>query len=273
MDISVTVARDSFESAKRGVSQSARKIEQHVKELPDAAVVTAMQTARALISAEERLRQRVIASLRVAVATLFLIVSGLISLGANAVAAASSAAKKISPQPKERVHKAKRATKSPLHFRLHPTHRVTSVQSHQHGIASWYGGKFNHKRTASGVRFDKLAMMAAHRTLPFGSKVRVTNLTNNKSCVVQITDRGPFKAGRIIDLSEAAAQKLDMASAGTAQVELEVLSSETMFQDIASETYEDASIERVRPVFDHIPAIPDRALDSILFSAQEEATR
>jgi rare lipoprotein A len=262
MDLSVTVARDGFEAARKG----AKTIEKHVKELPDAAVVT----ARVLITAEERLRQRVASSLRVVVATLFLMVSGLISLGANAaVAAASAVAKKVTPQPKERVHRAKKA-KSHHIFHLHASH---VVKGHQRGIASWYGDQFNHRRTASGVRFNKLDMMAAHRSLPFGTRVKVTNLTNHKSCVVKITDRGPFKPGRIIDLSEAAAHKLDMASAGTAQVELEIIGTETIFQDIASETFEDANFERSRPVFDHIPSIPDRALDSILSSAQEQATR
>ena len=248
---------------------AARTIERHVKDLPDAAVVTAaVSTARALITAEERLRQRVASSLRVAVATLFLMVSGLISLGANAVAAATTVAKKVSPQSKERVHRAKKTKSHLLHF--HPSH---VVKGHQRGVASWYGDQFNHRRTASGVRFNKLEMMAAHRTLPFGTCVKVTNLTNHKSCIVKITDRGPFKPGRIIDVSEAAAFKLDMASAGTAQVELEVIGTETMFQDIAAETFEDANFERSRPVFDHIPSIPDRALDSILSSAQEQATR
>lgn len=269
----MTVARDrAIDAARlaalRGALKGARRIEKHVKELPDAAVVT----ARALISAEERLRQRIASSLRVTVATLFLMVSGLISLGANvAVAAASAVAKKVSPHSRERVHRVKRS-KSHFNVRLHghPSH---VVGGRQQGIASWYGNEFNHRRTASGVRFNKQEMMAAHRSLPFGSRVRVTNLVNHKSCVVKITDRGPFKPGRIIDLSEAAARKIDMANAGTAKVELEILGSETMFQDIASETFEDVTFERTRPVFDHIPAIPERALDSILSSAQEQASR
>ncbi len=94
-----------------------------------------------------------------------------------------------------------------------------------HGIASWYGGVFNGRHTASGERFDMNAMTACHPTLPFGSVVRVVNLGNNRSVVVRITDRGDLgNQGRIIDLSYAAAEKLAMTKSGLASVRLEVLS-------------------------------------------------
>ena len=76
-------------------------------------------------------------------------------------------------------------------------------------IASWYGGKFHGRTTASGEKYDKWAMTAAHKTLPFGTMVRVTNIVNNKSAVVRINDRGPFIKGRVIDLSQKANQKLE----------------------------------------------------------------
>jgi len=88
------------------------------------------------------------------------------------------------------------------------------------GIASWYGEA---QTTASGERFDKHKMTAAHRTLPIGTLVRVTNTRNGKSVVVRINDRGPYGHGRIIDLSEAAARRLDMIDAGVAPVTLEVV--------------------------------------------------
>lgn len=78
------------------------------------------------------------------------------------------------------------------------------------GIASWYGPRFHGKRTANGERFDTNALTAAHKTLPFGSRVRVKSLVNGKEVVVRINDRGPFIAGRIIDLSRAAALALGM---------------------------------------------------------------
>jgi rare lipoprotein A len=93
-----------------------------------------------------------------------------------------------------------------------------------HGIASWYGGVFNGRRTASGERFDMNAMTACHPTLPFGSMVRVVNLANQRSVVVRITDRGYLFKGRVIDLSYGAAKKLAMTKAGLASVKLEVLS-------------------------------------------------
>jgi rare lipoprotein A len=91
------------------------------------------------------------------------------------------------------------------------------------GLASYYGGGFNGRRTASGQRFDQHAMTAAHRTLSFGTKVRVTNARNGRSVVVTINDRGPFVRGRIIDLSRGAARAIGMLGAGVAPVRLEVV--------------------------------------------------
>ncbi len=98
----------------------------------------------------------------------------------------------------------------------------------QTGYASWYGGKFQGRQTASGEIFDTDKLTAAHRTLPFNTIVRVTNLKNDRSVVVRVNDRGPFVQGRIIDLSRAAAQSLDMIKDGTAPVQLDILSDEPM---------------------------------------------
>ncbi len=92
-----------------------------------------------------------------------------------------------------------------------------------HGVASWYGSMFHGRLTASGERFNMYAMTACHPTLPFGTKVRVTNEVNHKSVVVKITDRGLLYDGRVLDLSYAAAKKLDMAEVGLAPVTIEVL--------------------------------------------------
>lgn len=88
------------------------------------------------------------------------------------------------------------------------------------GIASWYGKKFHGRKTSSGEKYDMYAMTAAHKTLPLPTYVRVTNLSNGRSVVVRVNDRGPFHSNRIIDLSYAAAQKLDMLRSGTALVEV-----------------------------------------------------
>jgi rare lipoprotein A len=93
-----------------------------------------------------------------------------------------------------------------------------------HGIASWYGGVFNGRRTASGERFDMHALTACHPSLPFGTLVRVVNLENKQSVVVRITDHGELVEGRVIDLSYGAAEKLAMTKVGLASVKLEVLS-------------------------------------------------
>lgn len=89
------------------------------------------------------------------------------------------------------------------------------------GIASYYGKEFHGRKTANGETFDMNAMTAAHRTLPFGTIVRVTNLANDQSVTVRINDRGPFIKGRIIDLSYGAAKSIDLLSIG--QVKIEVI--------------------------------------------------
>jgi len=94
----------------------------------------------------------------------------------------------------------------------------------EEGLASWYGGKFQGRLTASGEVFDTNLLTAAHKTLPFGTLVKVTNLANGRSIMVKINDRGPFVAGRIIDLSRAAAERIEMVGTGTARVSVEVLS-------------------------------------------------
>lgn len=93
----------------------------------------------------------------------------------------------------------------------------------ERGVASWYGPGFHTINTSNGEPYDMYGMTAAHKTLPLPAYVQVTNLTNGRSVVVRVNDRGPFKAGRIIDLSYTAAAKLDMLRAGTALVEVRAL--------------------------------------------------
>lgn len=86
---------------------------------------------------------------------------------------------------------------------------TTQAKSVYHGTASYYGYKFHGRLTASGARYNQWAMTAAHKNLPFGTKVRVTNLANKRSVVLKITDRGPYVRGRIIDISRGANAKID----------------------------------------------------------------
>lgn len=96
-------------------------------------------------------------------------------------------------------------------------HRVIS------GTASWYGPGFNGRRTANGERYNMHALTAAHKTLPFGTKVKVTNRRTGKSVIVRINDRGPYVRSRVIDLSRTAARDIGLIATGTAPVTLEVL--------------------------------------------------
>ena len=92
------------------------------------------------------------------------------------------------------------------------------------GLAAYYSSRLHGRKTASGKTFDQNALTAAHPTLPFGARVKVTNTKNGRSVIVRINDRGPTQAGRVIDLSRAAAQRLGIRRAGMAQVKLEVVS-------------------------------------------------
>lgn len=94
----------------------------------------------------------------------------------------------------------------------------SAVRAQAGGVASWYGPGFHGRTTANGERFNTHAMTAAHRTLPFGTKVRVTNNSNGRSVVVRINDRGPYVGGRVIDLSNASARAIGLA--GLAKVSL-----------------------------------------------------
>ena len=110
-------------------------------------------------------------------------------------------------------------------------------QRRQTGFASFYGPESRNRRTANGERFDPGQLTAAHRTLPFGTRVKVTNLDNDRHVIVRINDRGPYARGRVLDLSRAAARKLGFEREGVAYVRLEVLkgwSGERMADDMAT---------------------------------------
>ncbi len=111
------------------------------------------------------------------------------------------------------IGKAKPGPAGPAHAEKRRTGQI--------GYASWYGGERHGRRTAGGGHFDRNELTAAHRTLPLHSKARVTNMANGRAVTVRITDRGPTRKGRIIDLSQSAAEQLGMRHRGVARVEVE----------------------------------------------------
>lgn len=169
-----------------------------------------------------------------------------------------------------------------LFFCLITLHSAVSLQE---GYASWYGGKFHGRKTASGEIFDTNEFTAAHRTLPFGTLVKVTNMANGLSVIVRINDRGPFVEGRIIDLSRAAAAKIGMAGSGIAHVRIEPIGmattdSSTLYDvQVASfanrenlkraiETLKNAGFEPEEEPLGHtvrllIPNVPEKDLNSV----------
>ncbi len=133
--------------------------------------------------------------------------------------------------PKERLPKPYRVGKEwyqPL---------ASSKSFKERGIASWYGQDFHGKRTSSGEIYDMYAMTAAHKLLPLGTHVRVTNLQNSRVIEVRVNDRGPFVRGRVIDLSYTAAQKLGIVGPGTAQVEVVALGTPTVKKGFGEDNY------------------------------------
>lgn len=142
-----------------------------------------------------------------------------------------------------------------------PTFANPSAKAGQHaaqkGMASWYGGRFNHRRTSSGTAFDKMHLTAAHPTAPLGSKLLVTSEETGRSVVVTVNDRGPYGHNRIIDLSQAAAARLGMLHAGVAHVKVEQAPIEVaMAPQDGSESLDSSSVmqfeaakgRRVRPL-------------------------
>jgi rare lipoprotein A len=137
------------------------------------------------------------------------------------------------------------------------------------GIASWYGPGFDGRRTANGEVFDTTELTAAHRTLPMPSLVRVTNLENGRSVVVRINDRGPFAAGRVIDLSQRAAQLLDFERVGTAKVRVSILAIESRaIADAAKKRYRAEGVQTA----ELIPAITSEEEGGNMPQVMDETT-
>ncbi len=139
-----------------------------------------------------------------------------------AVSPAPSIESKPSGTPPARSGSASEASSGPPEIDIAPDTKPLLVET---GIASWYGAPYHNRRGSNGEIYDMHAMTAAHRTLPLGSIVRVTNPENGKSVIVRITDRGPFIDGRIVDLSRAGAEKIGLVQKGTVPVRLELLKS------------------------------------------------
>ena len=115
-------------------------------------------------------------------------------------------------------HHAKTSHRKPYKVARKKSFKAASSGGGQSGVASWYGGKFHGRKTASGERYNQNALTAAHRSLPFGTRVRVTNTSNGNTVIVRINDRGPFVGGRVIDLSRAAASSIGINGLGHVKI-------------------------------------------------------
>lgn len=139
-----------------------------------------------------------------------------LALGLQAHAQQAAAPAKAEPAP---AAAAPAATPAPAPVAAAPAAPAGAME----GLAAYYSNRLNGRKTASGEVFDQGKLTAAHQTLAYGTKVKVTNTKNNRSVVVRINDRGPTQAGRVIDLSQAAASKLGMMKSGLVPVKLEVV--------------------------------------------------
>ena len=137
------------------------------------------------------------------------------------------------------------------------TPKPARIGSKQQGIASWYGEPYHGRQAANGEIYNMDALTAAHKTLPFETWVRVKNLSNKKTTEVRITDRGPFVAGRIIDLSRASAREIELVGPGTARVRLEVIKPPKQF---AQHTFAQHTFPQQTMFSVQIAAVTDRGL-------------
>ncbi len=180
------------------------------------------------------------AGIRPAVAALALALAGCIPAAWGPPESPGEAVRGPAPEPRPRAPVTAAGDSSagnpPFYEVLGERYYVmpSSTGYREEGIASWYGRKFHGRRTSSGQVYDMYAMTAAHKTLPLPTLVRVTNLTNGRSVVVTVNDRGPFVRQRIIDLSYAAAEALEMVRQGTAPVEIVALNDLRQSEVIAA---------------------------------------
>ena len=163
------------------------------------------------------------------VLALMLIVSGLLSFQNNpsrvdAATVVESVKQPAQAEASTRIPGIVENRKTEKAEKASDTRTKTNARALESGEASYYGHQFAGRLTANGETFDPAGLTAAHRTLPFGSKVRLTNTGNGRSVVVRINDRGPFVEHRLIDVSSGAADMLGMIQSGTAQVKLELIS-------------------------------------------------
>jgi rare lipoprotein A len=138
------------------------------------------------------------------------------------------------------------------HHRSGSSSPLAWYNDNKEGLASWYGRPFHGRRTANGERYDMYAMTAAHRTLPLSSYVEVTNLRNNRSVIVRINDRGPYHGKRIMDLSYAAAKELGIQQAGTGNIKITPLGTETSIAQ-AQAPAESTTSNTTLPVYRYEP--------------------
>jgi len=140
----------------------------------------------------------------------------------------------------------------------------------QKGLASYYDDKFEGRTTSSGETFSQKEATAAHKSLEFGTRVRVTNLKNNKQVVVRINDRGPFIRGRIIDLSKSVAEELDFYGDGVTEVEIEVISDEEVVQQPASSQEVSVNIKEKSPEIKAAKETAEVAFEETTEAAEEK---
>ena len=194
------------------------------------------------------IRKRAGMSLRKMVAIALFAVGALLTLGST-VNLALSKARRVKSTGQFRLLNIYNSLRSSHPGFIHAMNMATT------GLASWYGGIFHGRKTAMGTTYNMYAMTAAHRSLPLGTWVQVTNEANGKSVVVEVTDRGPYVANRVMDLSYAAAQKLGYANAGTTHISMRILGTNPNATEVADATSVAAASDNMTETASIIPAL------------------
>lgn len=235
-------------------------------------------------------RKTFLSAIRIALIATVLTISSLFSLSDASVAFAKKTVKKVAGAKKaaaktfKKVAAKARAVKSDGEFKLLNAYKAaiaanpaldSAWNKTTEGLASWYGGFFHGRKTAMGTTYNMYEMTCASRTLPLGTKLKVTNTDNDKSVFVTVTDRGPYVGGRILDLSKQAAMDLGYFDAGTGHVKYEILdgtegdvyAANDQFEGVVgrSENVAVDSSSVFQPIIDALAGIPTSASSALDF--------
>jgi rare lipoprotein A (peptidoglycan hydrolase) len=208
-----------------------------------------------------RANTRVRAAIRVFVASMLFMVAGFTTLTGSVSAVFAKKQSKLTAKVKQIAGGQFKLLNIYNRLLQEKPEMMRQLNSRMEGLASWYGGMFHGRKTAMGTTYNMNEMTAASRTLPLGTQLKVTNQANNESCIVTVTDRGPYVAERVLDLSFAAAKALDYVKTGTAQIKMEILGGNN--ENIASTSSDDNLFAGVQTYSENVASTNNTATSTL----------